>query len=88
MLAVTGHGIPQETIDNLVAAMESYFSLPLETKMKVTWVLDQFVDFYLTYESSIIKKSDPISKDTTPVGFQRGPCQHGRYPRELLHARF
>ncbi|KIM69930.1 hypothetical protein SCLCIDRAFT_1207181 [Scleroderma citrinum Foug A] len=35
MLAVTGHGIPQETIDNLVAAMESYFSLPLETKMKL-----------------------------------------------------
>ncbi|KIM69976.1 hypothetical protein SCLCIDRAFT_18973 [Scleroderma citrinum Foug A] len=32
---ITGHGIPQETIDNLVAAMESYFSLPLETKMKL-----------------------------------------------------
>jgi len=35
-LAVTGHGIPQETIDDLFAAMEAYFSLPLETKMKVT----------------------------------------------------
>ena len=66
MLAVTGHGIPQETIDTLVAAMESYFSLPLETKMKVTWLLDQFLDFYLTYESSIIEKSDPSSEDITP----------------------
>ncbi|KIM69940.1 hypothetical protein SCLCIDRAFT_1207190 [Scleroderma citrinum Foug A] len=32
---VTGHGIPQETIDNLLAVMEVYFSLPLETKMKL-----------------------------------------------------
>jgi len=66
MLAVTGHGIPQETIDTLVAAMESYFSLPLETKMKVTWLLDQFLDFCLTYESTILKKSDPGPEDIPP----------------------
>ena len=36
ILAVTGHGIPQETIDDLFAAMEAYFSFPLGTKMKVT----------------------------------------------------
>ena len=35
ILAVTGHGIPQETVDNMFSAMEAYFSLPLKTKMKV-----------------------------------------------------
>ena len=48
MLVVTGHGIPQETIDNLVAAMESYFLLPLETKMKVTWLLGVFFFFFVS----------------------------------------
>ncbi|KAL4072127.1 hypothetical protein J3A83DRAFT_4239204 [Scleroderma citrinum] len=32
---VTGHGIPEETIDNVFSAMRAYFSLPLETKMKL-----------------------------------------------------
>ncbi|KIM69928.1 hypothetical protein SCLCIDRAFT_18948 [Scleroderma citrinum Foug A] len=32
---ITGHGIPQETIDDLFAAMEAYFSFPLGTKMKL-----------------------------------------------------
>lgn len=34
-LAVSGHGIPPTTIDNIFSTMKTYFSLPLETKMKV-----------------------------------------------------
>ena len=33
---VTGHGVPQEIIDNLLTIIEAYFSLPLEVKMKVS----------------------------------------------------
>ncbi|KAI5988393.1 hypothetical protein EDD15DRAFT_2371411 [Pisolithus albus] len=32
---VSDHGIPQETIDAVFSAMKAYFSLPLETKMKL-----------------------------------------------------
>ncbi|KAI5996001.1 hypothetical protein F5J12DRAFT_896347 [Pisolithus orientalis] len=32
---ISNHGIPQETIDEVFSAMKAYFSLPLETKMKV-----------------------------------------------------
>ena len=39
LLPVTGHGILQDVIDDLFANMEAYFSLPLETKMKVTRAL-------------------------------------------------
>ena len=66
MLAVTGHGIPQETIDNLLAVMEAYFSLPLETKMKVIGLLDQFLDFCLRLESFFIGNSDPAAEDMLP----------------------
>ena len=66
VLAVTGHGIPQETIDNLLAVMEAYFSLPLETKMKVIGLLGQFLDFCLRFESSFIGNSGPVAKDMLP----------------------
>lgn len=32
---VSDHGIPQETVDSVFSAMKAYFSLPLETKMKL-----------------------------------------------------
>ncbi|KAI5995141.1 hypothetical protein EDD15DRAFT_2366069 [Pisolithus albus] len=32
---VRNHGIPEETIDSALSAMKAFFSLPLETKMKV-----------------------------------------------------
>ena len=37
--SVTGHGVHHETIDGLLSAMKAYFSLPLETKMKVAFPL-------------------------------------------------
>ncbi len=33
-LSITGHGIPQETIDGLIAETKAFFDLPLEEKMK------------------------------------------------------
>ncbi|KIO10380.1 hypothetical protein M404DRAFT_995565 [Pisolithus tinctorius Marx 270] len=32
---ISNHGIPQEIIDKVLSAMKVYFSLPLETKMKL-----------------------------------------------------
>ena len=34
-LAVTGHGVPQPVIDNLIAAAYAFFDLPLEEKLQV-----------------------------------------------------
>ncbi|KAI6039637.1 hypothetical protein EDC04DRAFT_2894981 [Pisolithus marmoratus] len=32
---ISNHGIPKETVDTVLSAMKAYFSLPLETKMKL-----------------------------------------------------
>ncbi|KIM69938.1 hypothetical protein SCLCIDRAFT_18956 [Scleroderma citrinum Foug A] len=58
MLAVTGHGIPQEIIDNLLMVMEAYFSLPLETKMKL---------FHREFGSSCRGYAPPLNSNVDPA---------------------
>lgn len=43
----------------------------------------QFLDSYLTYERFIIKKSDPVSKGTLPIGFQCRPCDSTKASRRV-----
>ncbi|KAL4070392.1 hypothetical protein J3A83DRAFT_4372573 [Scleroderma citrinum] len=66
---VTGHGIPQETIDNLFSVMQDYFSLPLETKMKL---YHKEVANFKGYAPVLDSNIDPINRGDLHEGFEAG----------------
>ncbi|KIM69931.1 hypothetical protein SCLCIDRAFT_101699, partial [Scleroderma citrinum Foug A] len=65
---ITGHGIPQETVDNMFSAMEAYFSLPLKTKMKLYHkeVGSNFKGYAPPLDSNV----DPANRGDLHEGFE------------------
>ncbi|KAL4070393.1 hypothetical protein J3A83DRAFT_4372574 [Scleroderma citrinum] len=64
---ITGHGIFQGTIDSLVSAMEAYFSLPLETKMKLYH--KEFANFQ-GYSPMLTSNINPANTGDLNEGFK------------------
>ncbi|KAI5988244.1 hypothetical protein F5J12DRAFT_530309 [Pisolithus orientalis] len=62
---ISNHGIPQETIGKVCSAMEAYFSLPLETKMKLYHRDKNFRG----YEPVFSSNADPANRADLHEGF-------------------
>lgn len=66
---VSSHGIPQETIDKVFSAMKTYFSLPLETKMKL---YHKEVANFKGYAPALDSNIDPVNRGDWHEGFEIG----------------
>ncbi|KAI5988350.1 hypothetical protein EDD15DRAFT_2463559 [Pisolithus albus] len=66
---IRNHGIPQETIDKAVSAMKGFFSLPLETKMKL---YHREVGNFRGYEPVLDSNADPANRGDLHEGFEIG----------------
>ncbi|KAI6140639.1 hypothetical protein BKA82DRAFT_4172544 [Pisolithus tinctorius] len=66
---ISNHGIPQETIDNVFSAVKAYFSLPLETKMKLH---HKEVGNFKGYEPLLDSNADPANRGDLHEGFEMG----------------
>ena len=73
---VQNHGIPQSCLDNVLAAAQTYFSLPMATKMKVQLLSShRLCSSLLVLTRSWLLRSyttrlSPISKDTVHPSIQ------------------
>ncbi|KIM69941.1 hypothetical protein SCLCIDRAFT_101558 [Scleroderma citrinum Foug A] len=67
---ITGHGIPQGTINSLFSVMEAYFSLPLETKMKLYH--KEVGSSFKGYAPALDSNIDPANSGDCHEGFEAG----------------
>ncbi|KAI6140637.1 hypothetical protein BKA82DRAFT_4210903 [Pisolithus tinctorius] len=65
---ISNHGIPQETIGKVFSAVEAYFSLPVETKMKLYHGDGNFMG----YEPVLGSNVDPVNRGDLHEGFLFG----------------
>ncbi|KAI6107662.1 hypothetical protein EDD16DRAFT_89984 [Pisolithus croceorrhizus] len=63
---IRNHSIPQQTIDNVFSAMKAYFSLPLETKMKL---YHKEVGNFRGYQPEMDSNTDLANKGDFHEGF-------------------
>ncbi|KAI6144532.1 hypothetical protein BKA82DRAFT_154554 [Pisolithus tinctorius] len=66
---ISNHGIPQETIGKVFSAVEAYFSLPVETKMKKLYHGD---GNFMGYEPVLGSNVDPVNRGDLHEGFLFG----------------
>ncbi|KIN99741.1 hypothetical protein M404DRAFT_782075 [Pisolithus tinctorius Marx 270] len=66
---VSNHGIPQETIDEVFSVMKAYFSLPLETKMKL---YHKEIANFKGYAPVLDSNIDPANRGDLHEGFEIG----------------
>lgn len=66
---ISNHGIPQETIDQVFSAIKVYFSLPLETKMRL---FHREVSNFKGYEPVLDSNTDPGNKGDFHEAFEIG----------------
>ncbi|KIO08171.1 hypothetical protein M404DRAFT_997100 [Pisolithus tinctorius Marx 270] len=66
---ISNHGIPQEIIDEVLSAVKVYFSLPLETKMKL---YHKAVGNFKGYEPLLGSNADPANRGDLHEGFAIG----------------
>ncbi|KIN94853.1 hypothetical protein M404DRAFT_1007981 [Pisolithus tinctorius Marx 270] len=66
---ISNHGIPQETIDEVFSAMKAYFSLPLETKMKL---YHKEVANFKGYAPVLDSNIDPANRGDLHESFEIG----------------
>ncbi|KIO06115.1 hypothetical protein M404DRAFT_999335 [Pisolithus tinctorius Marx 270] len=66
---ISNHGIPQEIIDKVLSAVKVYFSLPLETKMKL---YHKAVGNFKGYEPLLGSNTDPANRGNLHEGFAIG----------------
>lgn len=66
---IKNHGIPEETIDTALSAMKTYFSFPVETKMKL---YHRRGAHYRGYEPLLDSNLDPANRGDLYEGFVIG----------------
>ncbi|KIO03098.1 hypothetical protein M404DRAFT_1001714 [Pisolithus tinctorius Marx 270] len=66
---ISNHGIPQEIIDKVLSAVKVYFSLPLETKMKL---YHKAVGNFKGYEFLLGSNTNPANRGDLHEGFTIG----------------
>ncbi|KAF8837747.1 hypothetical protein BDN67DRAFT_1013642 [Paxillus ammoniavirescens] len=63
---VQNHGIPQTCLDNVLAAMQTYFGFPMEAKMKVQYLERPFI----TTQDTILIRPFPQLHHKTVTNFK------------------